>query len=102
MTGERWLLEIVGYWTADYVQRKLSRVRAARIERLILCIDEERHCDDDLLEIDTRVVRYRRKVDPRAVLEIVDPGALKDVPPSPQKRKVSNRPRSQAGRMRRS
>jgi len=102
MTGERWLLEIVGYWTADYVQRKLSRVRAARIERLILCIDEERHCDGDLLEIDTRVVRYRRKVEPRAVLEIVDPGALKDVPPSPQKRKVSNRPRSQASRMRRS
>jgi predicted nuclease of restriction endonuclease-like RecB superfamily len=88
MTGKRWLLEIVGYWTADYVQRKLSLVRAARIDRLILCIDEERHCDDDLLEIDARVVRYRRKVDPRAVLEIVDPGALKDAQPSPQKRKA--------------
>jgi uncharacterized protein len=84
MTGERWLLEIVGYWTAGYVRRKLSALRAARIDRLIVCIDEERCCGEEPLELDAWVVRYRRKVDPRAVLEIVDPEVLKGWPQSPQ------------------
>jgi hypothetical protein len=96
ITAERWLLEIVGYWTADYVRRKLSMMKAARVERLIVCIDEERCCADDHLEIDACVVRYRRKIDPRAVLEIVDPAVLKELSPL-QKRKVSKRSRSQRG-----
>ncbi|HVZ32190.1 MAG TPA: DUF790 family protein, partial [Polyangiaceae bacterium] len=75
VTGERWLLEIVGYWTPDYVQRKLAALRQARIERLIVCIDEERCCAHEPLGLDARVVRYRRTVDPRAVLAIIDPGA---------------------------
>ena len=62
-------------------------MKAARVERLIVCIDEERCCADDHLEIDACVVRYRRRVDPRAVLEIVDPAVLKELPPL-QKRKV--------------
>jgi predicted nuclease of restriction endonuclease-like RecB superfamily len=77
VTGERWLLEIAGYWTPEYVRRKLSLLRSARIERLIVCIDEARCCADEPLELDARVIRYRRKVDPRMVLEIIDPGALK-------------------------
>jgi uncharacterized protein len=79
-TGERWLVEIVGFWTADYVQKKLSLLKGANIERLILCVDEERCCTDDGLDVDARVVRYRRRVDPRLVLEIVDPGALARLP----------------------
>ncbi len=71
-SGERWLLEIVGYWTPEYVRRKLMMLRQANIERLILCIDEERCCTDELLAIDARVVRYRRKVDPRAVLRVLE------------------------------
>jgi uncharacterized protein len=72
-TGERWLLEIVGYWTPEYLTSKLARLRAARIERLILCIDEARCCGDGELEAIGTVLRYRRRVDPRAVLAIVDP-----------------------------
>ena len=73
-TGERWLLEIVGYWTAEYVRRKLSALRDAGMQRLIVCIDENRRCADELLELDARVIRYRRKVDARAVLAIVEGG----------------------------
>jgi predicted nuclease of restriction endonuclease-like RecB superfamily len=71
-TGKRWLLEIVGYWTAEYVQRKLAALREAKLERLIVCIDEDRCCSDELLALEARVVRFRRKVDPRAVLAIVE------------------------------
>lgn len=72
-TGERWLLEIVGYWTAEYVRRKLSALRAAGIARLIVCVDENRQCAQEQLELDAQVIRYRKRVDPRAVLAIVEP-----------------------------
>ena len=42
--ARRWLLEIVGFWTPEYVARKLARYRSARLSNLILCIDEERNC----------------------------------------------------------
>jgi len=72
-TGERWLLEIMGYWTTEYIQRKLTALRAAKIDRLILCIDEARGCTDDALDVCDFVVPFRRQVDPRAVLAIIDP-----------------------------
>jgi hypothetical protein len=87
-TGERWLLEIVGYWTADYLRKKLDALREARLERLIVCIDEERRCDEGALALDARIVRFRRKVDARAVLAIVDPEAARGVPEGkPRRRK---------------
>jgi uncharacterized protein len=74
-TGECWLLEIVGFWTPEYLRKKYAGLRAAQIKNLILCIDEERCCDDKALEITEHVVRYRRHIDPRDVLAIVDPRA---------------------------
>jgi predicted nuclease of restriction endonuclease-like RecB superfamily len=71
--GERrWFLEIVGFWTREYLIEKLRRLRAARLERLILCIDEKRSCRDEDLPEDARIVRYRNRIVPRDVLKIVD------------------------------
>jgi predicted nuclease of restriction endonuclease-like RecB superfamily len=70
--ARRWLLEIVGFWTPEYVARKLARYRSARLSNLILCIDEERNCASADLPASARVVRFRRRVDPAAVLRLVD------------------------------
>jgi uncharacterized protein len=69
--GRRWLLEIVGFWTPDYLATKLRRYRQARIERLILCIDERRACSDGDLPTAARIVRFRDRVPPEAVLAIL-------------------------------
>ena len=70
--ARRWLLEIVGFWTPNYVERKLARYRSARLPNLILCIDEDRNCASADLPASARVVRFRRRVDPAAVLRLVD------------------------------
>ena len=62
------LVEIMGFWSADYVARKLGLLRQARLANLILCIDETRACAEEELPADARVVRFRRRIDPRAVL----------------------------------
>ena len=71
--ARRWLLEIVGFWTPDYLARKLAQYRAASIANLILCIDANRCCQDGDLPPQAHVVRYRRHVDAAEVLRIVDP-----------------------------
>ena len=69
--ARRWLLEIVGFWTPDYVARKLALYRSARLSNLILCIDESRNCAEADLPTGARVIRFRRRVDAAAVLRSV-------------------------------
>jgi len=71
--SRRWLLEIVGFWTPRYLADKLARLRAAGIERLVLCIDQNRHCADGELPAGARLVPYKQRIDPRAILAIVGP-----------------------------
>lgn len=68
----RWLLEIVGFWTPDYVARKLALYRNARAPSLILCIDEDRNCAEADLPARARVIRYRRRVDSAEVLRVIE------------------------------
>ncbi len=70
--ARRWLLEIVGFWTPDYVARKLALYRSARLSNLILCIDEDRNCAEANLPPGALVVRFRRRVDVAAVLRVVE------------------------------
>ena len=68
----RWLLEIVGFWTPEYLARKLALYRRAGLANLILCIDEARGCTEDDLPPEASVLRYRRRIDVRAVLRLIE------------------------------
>ncbi len=61
----RLLLEIVGFWTPEYLARKLAGLAAAGRDDLILCIDDALGCADPSAVVCGPVVRYRRKVDVR-------------------------------------
>ena len=69
--GPRWLVEIAGFWTPDYLARKVALYRAARVSNLVLCIDEARNCADADLPPSALVVRFRRRVDAAAVLRAI-------------------------------
>ena len=65
------LVEVMGFWSADYVARKLERLRQANLANLILCLDESRVCADGELPASARIVRFRRRIDPLEVLAAV-------------------------------
>ena len=44
----------MGFWSADYVARKLTLLRQAGLTNLILCIDETRVCGDEELPANAR------------------------------------------------
>ena len=70
----RWLVEILGFWSPAYVARTLASLRAAGIPNLVLCVADDRNCAADELPPMARVVRYRRWVDPAAVLRVIEEG----------------------------
>lgn len=71
--GPRWWVEIVGFWTRDYLETKLARYRAADLNHLILCIDRQRGVDDGALPRGARVIRYDCRVDVEDVLAVLEP-----------------------------
>lgn len=68
----RCLLEIVGFWTPEYLATKLDRLRRAGAERLVLCIDEDRACDAADLPFGAVVVPFRRRIDAEKVRGVVE------------------------------
>jgi uncharacterized protein len=69
--SRRWLLEIMGFWTPEYVRRKLALYRAARVANLILCVDENRACAEGDLPSGAIIVQFRRRVDTAGILRIL-------------------------------
>jgi predicted nuclease of restriction endonuclease-like RecB superfamily len=65
--SRRWLVELVGFWTPEYVRRKLALYREARVANLILCIAEDRACAAEELPAGAVILRFRRRVDAAAV-----------------------------------
>ena len=65
--SKSWLLEIIGFWTPEYLCHKLQRLRSAGIERFLLCVDQNRECTRAGLPTDPRIICHKRRVDARAV-----------------------------------
>ena len=71
-SDRRWWIEIVGFWTSDYLVHKLATYRAASLPRVILCIDAKRTIDDRDLPVDAHIVRFTKHVPIEQVLAIID------------------------------
>jgi len=81
--GQQWLVEIVGFSTAEYLAHKRERYRAAGIERVVLCVDEDRRvgevAGDEIgahvvaSRPDERgVIAFRRRVGIDVLIECLD------------------------------
>lgn len=67
----RWLVEIVGFWTEDYLRRKLEAYASADADRIVLCVDEKHRCNMGELPIHASIVWFRRRIDPQLVLAAI-------------------------------
>jgi len=64
------LVEIVGYYTPEYLRSKLEALRGAAPRPLLVCIDEALACEDGGLP--ATVLRFKRRVDGRALIEAAE------------------------------
>ena len=73
--GVRWYIELVGFWTAEHIERKLEAYAAAAAKRVFLCVDAARGCSGEPFELANQplghVVQYTRRIDPRAIYDVL-------------------------------
>ncbi|MES1025930.1 DUF790 family protein [Gloeocapsa sp. BRSZ] len=73
--GRIFLLEIVGYWRPEYLQKKFSQVRRANCDNLILAISERLNLEKagvKLNDCPARIVWFKDKLQPKSVLTAID------------------------------
>jgi predicted nuclease of restriction endonuclease-like RecB superfamily len=73
--GRDYLLEIIGFWRPEYLQKKFSQVRRAECDNLIIAISERLNLDKagvKVQNVPAKVVWFKDKLSPKAILEILD------------------------------
>jgi predicted nuclease of restriction endonuclease-like RecB superfamily len=65
---QRWMLEIVGFWTPDYLRAKLERLSGLG-SRFLLCVDASKSCGESDIPEHPRVIAFRRRINPAELLE---------------------------------
>lgn len=73
--GRNFLLEIVGYWRPEYLQKKFSQVRRADVDNIILAVSERLNLEKagvKFNEVPARIIWFKDKLSPKAVLEAIE------------------------------
>lgn len=73
--GRTYLLEIVGYWRPEYLQKKFAQVRRSECENLILAISERLNLEKagvNVRDVPAKVIWFKDKLLPKTVLDILE------------------------------
>lgn len=73
--GRDFLLEIVGFWRPDYLQKKFYQVRRSGSDNLILAISERLNLEKagvKFQEVPARIIWFKDKLSAKAVLEVLN------------------------------
>jgi predicted nuclease of restriction endonuclease-like RecB superfamily len=72
--GRTYLLEIVGYWRPEYLQKKFYQVRRGNCDNLILAISERLNLEKAGVKLDNvpaKIVWFKEKLLPKSILEVI-------------------------------
>jgi uncharacterized protein len=73
--GRSFLLEIVGYWRPEYLQKKFSQVRQSGRDDLILAISERLNLEKAGVKVETlpaKVIWFKDQLMPKTVLAVLE------------------------------
>jgi predicted nuclease of restriction endonuclease-like RecB superfamily len=73
--GRVFILEIVGYWRPEYLQKKFAQVRKANCDNLILAISERLNLEKAGVKLDNvpaRIIWFKEKLLPKSVLAVME------------------------------
>jgi predicted nuclease of restriction endonuclease-like RecB superfamily len=78
--GRRAILEIVGFWTPEYLADKLAKIRAADRDNLLVAVSERLDCSDaDFEGMDDRVLWFKSGIHVYDLVELAEDYGV-DVP----------------------
>ncbi len=67
----RVLVEVVGYYTKEYLAQKKLALKGVGADRIIVCLDDALDCGDEGFA-DATVLRFRRRIDAARLLAVAD------------------------------
>ncbi|MEM7758425.1 MAG: DUF790 family protein [Cyanobacteria bacterium P01_A01_bin.40] len=73
--GKEYLLEIVGYWRPEYLQKKFYQVRNGDTDNLILAVSERLNLDKagvKFTDLPNKLIWFKNKLSSKAVLELIN------------------------------
>lgn len=73
--GREYLLEIVGYWRPEYLQKKFYQVRNGDTDNLILAVSERLNLEKagvKFTDLPNRLIWFKNKLQSKAVLEVLE------------------------------
>ena len=71
--GSRAILEVVGFWTPEYLNEKLKKIRKADADNLLLAVSERLDCSSEDFEgIDERVLWFKSGIHVYDLVEMAD------------------------------
>jgi len=75
--GRRVILEIVGFWTPEYLSEKLTKIRSADTANLVVAVSERLDCSaDDFEGMDDRVLWFKSGIHVYDLVELAEEYAL--------------------------
>jgi len=78
--GRRAILEIVGFWTPEYLGKKLAKIRDADIDHLIVAVSERLECSaDDFEGASDRLLWFKSGIHVYDVVEVAEEHAIQTV-----------------------
>jgi predicted nuclease of restriction endonuclease-like RecB superfamily len=78
--GRRAILEIVGFWTPEYLDEKLAKIRDADIDHLLIAVSERLDCSaDDFEGASDRLLWFKSGIHVYDVVELAEAHAIKTV-----------------------
>lgn len=71
--GRRAILEIIGFWTPEYLESKLKKIRQADAENLLVAVSEQLDCsNDDFGETSERVLWFKTGIHVYDLVELAE------------------------------
>ena len=75
--GRRVIFEIVGFWTPEYLEEKLAKIRAAERDNLIVAVSERLDCSSEDFEgMDDRVLWFKSGIHVYDLVELAESYAV--------------------------
>lgn len=65
--GKKYLLEIIGFWTPEYLVKKIEKVTAANLSNIVICVNENLNCTRE--DFTGEVIFYKSRIN---VDEVID------------------------------
>lgn len=69
--ARRYRVELIGFWTPEYLKDRLSKLRDDDEQRFILCVDEARGCGNAALPQDARLFHYKSRLSAEKLLAFI-------------------------------